>query len=367
MKLSLLSLSLITPTLALPSHRIPDLLSKIKRSQEPLVSLTAELDEQDVQTLRYTQKLNHFDDDSTDTFLQRYFYTNRYVHANKSEELKTVAFLCVGGEGPSLDTSVLINSVHCTGDMIELAHRLFDNGWDVHLFALEHRYYGESFPVLQDEDTEEEEDDNSSETSVFDYSNLTHLSSRQAIQDIISFVQSSQVQTHLSQKQVKWITFGGSYPGMLSAWSRLLHPTVIHGAVSNSAPIQPELDFIQYSQHAGWDLADATIGGSEMCRVIFIEGHEEIVNALEGRSFPDLEEVDDSSDVVQYIANLFNVCDGPEVLKVKRNVELFIGDGVLRVPAQENDPSCDGEVCNIEKVCFFLVAVKNRKFYSNTC
>ena len=32
----------------------------------------------------------------------------------------------VGGEGPSLDESVLIDSVHCSGDMLELARILHE-------------------------------------------------------------------------------------------------------------------------------------------------------------------------------------------------------------------------------------------------
>jgi hypothetical protein len=152
-----------------------------------------------------------------------------------------------------------------------------------------------------------------------------------------------------TNENVQWITFGGSYPGMLSAWSRLLYPDIIHGAVANSAPVQPELDFREYYDRVALDLADEAIGGSEECRRIFVEGHEQIVAVLEGQSFPRHEDIGD--DPFDYVATLFNVCDGAEaLLESRRNIEVLIGDGILQVPAQENDPSCEKELCNIQKV-----------------
>ena len=106
----------------------------------------------DVETHHINQPLDHFSRDdeekSSNTFKQRYFYTSRYVRPTEEdadetderteeEEKKVLAFLCVGGEGPSLDESVLVDSVHCTGDMIGLADKLFhEHDYDVHLFAL---------------------------------------------------------------------------------------------------------------------------------------------------------------------------------------------------------------------------------------
>lgn len=59
----------------------------------------------------------------------------------------SLAFLCVGGEGPALDKSVLVDSVHCSGDMLELAQYIHkEYNISVYLFALEHRYYGKSYP-----------------------------------------------------------------------------------------------------------------------------------------------------------------------------------------------------------------------------
>jgi hypothetical protein len=37
----------------------------------------------------------------------------------------------------------------------------------------------------------------------------------------------------------KWVSFGGSYPGMQAGWLRLKYPNLIHAAVASSAPGRP--------------------------------------------------------------------------------------------------------------------------------
>ena len=164
-------------THALPPPRIPDILERInlqkltqqQQQEGGLLELTSTTQQEDgaskkskddnnpndnVATLYFDQRLNHFPDTNdtsgnnptkTTTFKQRYFYSSRYVNSsskddtnkNNTKKKSAVAFLCVGGEGPSMDTSVLINSVHCTGDMIGLAEQLYtEENYDVHLFAL---------------------------------------------------------------------------------------------------------------------------------------------------------------------------------------------------------------------------------------
>ena len=59
-----------------------------------------------------------------------------------------------------------------------------------------HRYYGESHP-----------------TKNLSTDNLKYLSSRQALRDIVAFREFIVKQFNLS-KENKWISFGGSYPGM---------------------------------------------------------------------------------------------------------------------------------------------------------
>jgi hypothetical protein len=122
--------------------------------------------------------------------------------------------------------------------------------------------------------------------------------------------------------------------------------------VSNSAPIQAEVDFPEYNRRVAFDLEYDLIGGSAECLHVFEEGHAQLVEAIEG----------EDETLLQKIAEQFNLCDASS-LKYKDNAHLFLGDGVLEVPAQSNDPSCNFDMCSIEKVCSY--AEQQRKYNSS--
>ena len=89
--------------------------------------------------------------------------------------------------------------------------------------------------------------------------NLQYLSSEQAIADIAVFHDFIVRKYQLSVKN-KWISFGGSYSGALSAWLRIKYPHLISGAIATSAPVQPELNFVEYLEVVGASLATAKQG-----------------------------------------------------------------------------------------------------------
>ena len=304
----------------------------------------------DVQELFLEQRLDHFaQSDSTElpipTFRQRYFYSDRYVRASSddrggSPSPSSYAFLCMGGEGPALTKHVLVDSVHCSGDMLEMASILHnEHGFDVHLYALEHRYYGQSYPQFSDG------------SSPVSNANLRYLSSRQALGDMAHFV-STVIHGGGSSfsSNVKVVTFGGSYPGMISAWSRLKYPHLIFASVSNSSPVQAQLDFPEYNDRVAYDLKDEAIGGSDACFDIFSSGHAELSAMVSADAGDD--------DGRQKVAELFNICGGAEALANPMNANAFLGDGVVFVPAQSNDPSCVDRIFNIEHLCASLIATK---------
>merc|ERR1719271_1746071 len=89
-------------------------------------------------------------------------------------------FLCVGGEGPPLDGSAVVSSVHCNIAVEWLAET------GALMFALEHRFYGCH---------------NMSACPVQDLSrkdSLKYLSSSQAIEDIKHFVEQMNLEYKLS-------------------------------------------------------------------------------------------------------------------------------------------------------------------------
>ncbi|KAH8098285.1 hypothetical protein JL720_1220 [Aureococcus anophagefferens] len=129
----------------------------------------ATLEARAAQDLYFTQRLDHFDGSVNGTFQQRYFLNATYFTEDGP------VFLCVGGRGPALDASVLYHSV-----------------------ALEHRYYGRSVPPSAERGARR----------------LRHLSSQQAVGDIAAFHGFVAEMMNLTSAN-KWVTFGGSYPGML--------------------------------------------------------------------------------------------------------------------------------------------------------
>lgn len=107
----------------------------------------------------FTQSLDHFDRQVTKKWQQRSFQNDTFFDGTGP------VFLCVGGEGPPLDASVLIASVHCN-DMVELAPQV-----GALMLAVEHRYYGDSMPTGRELSTEK----------------LRWLSSQQALGDLAEF------------------------------------------------------------------------------------------------------------------------------------------------------------------------------------
>jgi thymus-specific serine protease len=284
----------------------------------------------DVSELYFPQRLDHFATTTTAssshhtlTFPQRYFRSDRWRRPNATTEW---VFLCVGGEGPALDASVLIDSVHCSGDMLETARRLAEEKEEEHadsytsitLLALEHRYYGQSYPPTADG------------TSPVTNDHLVYLSSRQAVADLAHFVN-----TLFPGHRV--LLFGGSYPGMLAAWARTKYPHLFYGAVSNSAPVQAVLDFGAYNAHVADDLRRI----DPRCLDLVRHGHEALSERLR---------VDRIA-----LARQFALCEPETVLSSSYyNQQLWLGDGVVYFGAQEDDPSVPGG--NLADKCDLLLA-----------
>lgn len=169
----------------------------------------------------FTQNLNHFDVGDTTTWQQRYFVNDEFL----DKEKRNVAFLMIGGEGEATDVWMT------NGQWVEYAKE-----FKAILFQLEHRFYGKSHP-----------------TENLDVNNLKYLTSEQALADLAVFVSVMNEEYNLSS-EVKWIAFGGSYPGSLAAWARLKYPHLIHGSVSSSGPLLAIPNFQDYYQVVADDL-----------------------------------------------------------------------------------------------------------------
>ncbi|XP_047524948.1 putative serine protease F56F10.1 [Pieris napi] len=193
----------------------------------------------------FQQKLDHSSPTDQRVWEQRYFVNDSFYN-NKTGPI----FLMVGGEGPA-------NPMWMTkGAWITYAKK-----FKALCIMLEHRYYGESHP-----------------TKDMSTKNLEYLSSFQALADIANFVDAMNVK-YENKRQLKWVAFGGSYPGSLVAWLRVKYPHLIFMSVSSSGPLLAKLDFQEYFEVVQNALLEKT--SSKDCTNKIKAAHRQIVSLMQ--------------------------------------------------------------------------------------
>eukprot|EP00243_Klebsormidium_subtile_P012519 TRINITY_DN768_c0_g1_i1.p1 TRINITY_DN768_c0_g1~~TRINITY_DN768_c0_g1_i1.p1 ORF type:complete len:480 (-),score=53.98 TRINITY_DN768_c0_g1_i1:196-1635(-) len=183
------------------SHFIPH-----SRSDTPFLTQTPRL---------FNQTRDHFSPISIGTFPQRF-----YEFFDQFRPPNGPVFLLICGEAP------------CDGipdDYLRVLAEKLGAG----IVALEHRFYGESFPAP--------------DTSA---ASLRLLSSKQALADLAAF--RNFYQGVLSQKygvsDHQWVSVGISYAGALSAWFRVKYPHLVTAALSSSGVIDAILEFPEFDE-----------------------------------------------------------------------------------------------------------------------
>jgi serine protease 16 len=180
----------------------------------------------------FNQTMDHFDVTGMEPeWLQRF-----WVNASLWKRGGPV-FLYIEGEGSGSAFNVV------EGEHVELAA-----AYGALLVSLEHRYYGASVP-----------------TESLSTPNMRFLSSHQALADIARFYALHLVPTYNLTRENKVVTFGGSYPGALSAWARLRLPHIVHGSISTSSPVQASFDDVSYNNVVSSSLSYPLVGGSAAC------------------------------------------------------------------------------------------------------
>ena len=191
--------------------------------------------------------LDHFDGVAGRTFWKQRYYVDQTHWCGNGCPI----FLYIGGEGPQGPPSDRLFMGYLASKMGAL------------MIALEHRYYGKSLPV--------------GDMSV---ANLKYLSSAQALADLARFIEYLTVDYQPFPVDVgstpplrlmslathsKLVSFGGSYPGALSAWLPLKFPASLAGAVASSAPVHADYNFVAYADVTGTAFAAPSVGGSPQC------------------------------------------------------------------------------------------------------
>lgn len=148
--------------------------------------------------------LDHFSSGSQ-LFRARYFINKQYA-----DPANPILFYEIGGEGP-------VNGLR--DDYVStLAQK-----YRATVVTMEHRFYGESVPGDSKED------------------GLTNLLAYHTVEQSLADIKYAIQQ--LATPGSKVFTFGGSYPGALSAWFRLQYPHVTNGSLASSGVVNNILDF----------------------------------------------------------------------------------------------------------------------------
>ena len=165
----------------------------------------------------FQQRIWHTGSNAT-TFDQRYYFDTSAWSGSSSSDV----FLYIGGEGPLGGTPGGYPAVlaKARGALV---------------FALEHRYYGQSNP-----------------SPLSDRVTLTSLTVENALEDLAVFIQAMQGAWGLSGK---WLVIGGSYPGGLSSWFRQKYPHLAAASWSSSGVVNAVYNFTGFDAQVLLDVS----------------------------------------------------------------------------------------------------------------
>ena len=248
----------------------------------------------------FTQKTDHFNPTDLRTWKQAFVVVDKFYKPGGPVIFE------LGGEGPMDDKISPRN----------LAYNLtkIHNGL---LVSMEHRYYGQNRSIPVDKLT---------------IDNLQYLTSRQALADYANFIKTNslRIQGEPLPNNSRWITFGGSYSGALSAWMRYKYPELVFGAHASSAPVLAQIDFWKYGYAVDSGLPKIR-GGSKLCADNWSKAITAFDNLVE------------TSSNLSFVKHMFGVYDSLDIRDLSAVSTIFGGD----VQYGPNAPSSWlGKVCN---------------------
>ncbi|CAJ0945133.1 unnamed protein product, partial [Mesorhabditis belari] len=187
------------------SRKVPMLRSR-PRVQSPEFDFS-KADTNNYTAFLFTQPESHFDQ-TPNNFSQRWWMNAKWARASGPN------FIMIGGEGEANPNKWMLNE--------DLPFLKWAATYSANVYYMEHRCYGESL--------------------LSGSSGMKYCNSWESLWDLRSFITTMNGQGNKGP----WITFGGSYSGMLSLWARNKFPDLIQGAVGSSAPVNVKLDFYEY-------------------------------------------------------------------------------------------------------------------------
>ncbi|XP_062555131.1 putative serine protease K12H4.7 [Armigeres subalbatus] len=165
---------------------------------------------------KFRTRVDHFNPQNRDTFEFEYFSNDQFYQPGGP------IFIFVGGNWPLSQYYIE------AGHFFSIAN--YENAW---LFANEHRYYGNSFPVPD-----------------LSLENLQYLTVEQAMVDLAELIY------HLKRNVVRdnnarVILLGTGYAGAIATWMRQRYPHLVEGAWVSSGQIEARLNFQEYAVEIG--------------------------------------------------------------------------------------------------------------------
>ncbi|KAF1758140.1 hypothetical protein GCK72_014598 [Caenorhabditis remanei] len=228
------------------------------------------------------QVVDHFSNTTSATWRQRYQYNSKFYN-------KTVGyvFLMLGGEGSINGTNGDKWVRHEAETMMVWAAE-FGAG----AFQVEHRFYGsKGFSPIGDQTTE----------------SLKLLTIDQALADIKEFINQMNALYFPLDKPI-WITFGGSYPGSLSAWFRETYPEMTAGAVSSSSAVHVFVDYYGYAINTEKTYRTVSDSCGDVIKTAFQQMQKKAYNGPDSR---------------ELLKKTFNLCDSFDENNLSKSIQFF--------------------------------------------
>ncbi|KAF4654557.1 Thymus-specific serine protease [Perkinsus chesapeaki] len=193
------------------------------------------------------------------------------------------------------------------------------------MVLLEQRYMGRSLPTRE-----------------FSVATLKELFTvPQSVQDVVHFCRKMKEKV----PGIKIILFGCSNGGMIAALARKYYSEFVDGAIVSSAALRIQLEYEKYAEVLGGDFSNPALGGSDKCLAVLRDAHTafgEKLGSPEGR---------------RLLERIFGLCDGDlEGWQLETAFTLY-GDSTGE-DLEYNDPQCEGDYCNIQKICSKLANEK---------
>ena len=217
-------------------------------------------------------------------------------------------FLIFGGEG-SIEPS--------TGIMYPFITQYLAKEFGAFVVQPEHRFYGKSQPIPTNKPqppSGKDDDDNDDDDSTVDDPRVTLFTSEQAIYDgmkLVTYIQTQHLQCSLDRTSRKYcpvITVGGSYPGFLSAASRIAFSGKVDIAYAASAPMKfysQQVNAEAYYNHIT-KVAEQTIQGCSYSVYLVLQHVYDYILSMADNDSDD-DSIDDSIDDLE---TKLGICHG---------------------------------------------------------